>query len=96
MTTEVCTDQSFVGIDDLLYSPFANISLDGPSREDMALLEDLFDFLQCSLSRFRETEEDVDACRKVKRGENEISLLSNLRQTGIILFITGVNLPSMR
>jgi hypothetical protein len=93
---EVCTDQFFVGIDDLLYGLLADISLDGPSREDMALLEDLFDFLQSSLSRFRETKEDVDARRKATRGENEISLLSNLRQTGIILFITGVNLPSMR
>jgi len=96
MATEVCTDQLFVGIDDLLYSLLADISLDGPSREDMALLEDLFDFLQSSLSRFRETKEDVDARRKATRGENEISLLSNLRQTGIILFKTGVNLPSMR
>jgi hypothetical protein len=96
MATEVCTDQLFVGIDDLLYSLLADISLDGPSREDMALLEDLFDFLQSSLSRFRETKENVDARRKATRGENEISLLSNLRQTGIILFITGVNLPSMR
>jgi hypothetical protein len=74
MTTEVCTDQFFVGIDDLLYSLLADISLDGPSCEDMALLEDLLDFLQSSLSRFRETKEDVDACRKVKCGENEISL----------------------
>ena len=72
---EVGTDQCFVGVDDLLNSFLANISLDGPSREDMALLKDLFDFLQSSLSRFREAKEDVDACRKVKRGENEISLL---------------------
>jgi hypothetical protein len=74
MTTEVCTDQFFVGIDDLLYSLLADISLDGPSREDMALLEDIFNFLQSSLSRFRETKEDVDARRKATRGEYEISL----------------------
>jgi len=71
---EVCTDQFFVSVDDLLYGLLADISLDGPSCEDMALLEDLLDFLQSSLSCFRETKEDVDARRKVTRGENEISL----------------------
>jgi hypothetical protein len=71
---EVCTDQFFVGVDDLLYGLLADIPLDGPSCEDMTLLEDLLDFLQSSLSRFRETKEDVDARRKVTRCKNEISL----------------------
>jgi hypothetical protein len=79
MTTEVCTDRFFVGIDDLLYSLLTDISLDGPSREDMTLLEDLLDFFQSSLGRFRKTKEDVDACRKIKRGENEISLNNSVR-----------------
>ena len=82
---EVCTDQFFVGIDDPLYGLLVDISLDGPSCEDTAFLEDLLDFLRSSLSCFWETKEDVDACRKVKRGENKISLISNLYQTRMIL-----------
>ena len=42
---EICADQLFVGVIALLYGLLANISHDGPSFEDTALLEDLLDFL---------------------------------------------------
>jgi hypothetical protein len=63
-----------IGSDDLLDSFLPNISLDSPSREDMTLLEDLLDFLECSPGRFGKTKEDVDACGKVECGEYEICL----------------------
>jgi hypothetical protein len=83
----------FVGGDDLANSFLSNISLDSPSCEDMALFEDLLNFLQSALSRFGEAKEDVKARRKVEGGENEISLNNSVR---LDVFKTGVNIPSMQ
>lgn len=72
-------DQMSVGSDNLINSFLADVSLDSPSCEDMALLEDLLNFLQSSLSRFGEAKEDVNARRKIEGGENEISLSNSVR-----------------
>jgi len=68
------TDQVFISAYNLINGFLANISFDGPGSENMALVEDLLNFLQASSSRFGEAKEDMDAGSKIKRGEDEISL----------------------
>jgi len=79
MAWQIFADQKFVGSDDLINSFLADISLNGLSCEDMALIEGILDFLQSSLSRFREAKEDVKARRKVEGSKNEIGLSDSVR-----------------
>jgi len=50
-----------------------------PSAEDVSLLENLFDFLQCSAHGLRKHEEDMDARSEVECSKDEICLPGDVR-----------------
>ena len=69
-------------VNDLVERLLADIALDLPGREDMALCEDLLDLLERASSSLREHEEEVDSSSKVESAEDEVRLVSDRRKTG--------------
>ena len=67
---------------DVLEGLLADVALDLPGSEDVALGEDVLDLLKRAAGSLGEHEEDVDERSKVERAEDEVRLPRDVRQTG--------------
>ena len=66
----------------LLERLVADVPVDLPGREDVALGEDVLDLLECTPSGLGEAEQDVDERSEVEGTENEVGLVGNGGQAG--------------
>ena len=65
---------------DVLEGLLADVALDLPGGEDVALGEDILDLLERAASSLGEHEEDVDERGEVERAEDEVRLPRDVRQ----------------
>lgn len=67
---------------DVLERLLADVALDVPRGEDVALVEDVLDLLERASGRLGEHEEDMDEGGEVERAEDEIRLVRDRGETG--------------